>query len=81
LILADDREYHGGVVEVFTSLLTQNKLSLSNDKQNQFGNSGEKYDKPKDSGHEGVVSANKVNGSWQATNFPDVPGTTSATWV
>lgn len=76
-----DTEYHGGVVEVFTDLLFNNNLSLSNYQQNWFGNRGGQYNQPIAWSHEGVISANKVGRTWKAKTLTRVPGSDKATWV
>jgi pimeloyl-ACP methyl ester carboxylesterase len=76
-----DIEYHGGVVEVFTDLLSNNNLSLSNYQRNWFGNRGGEYSQPTGWSHEGVISANKVGGTWKAKTLTRVPGSDKATWV
>ena len=76
-----DGEYHGGVVQVFTSLLTQNNLSLANYERNRFDNRGDASDKIVDRIHEGVISANKVNETWEAAEFNYMLGSNIATWI
>jgi pimeloyl-ACP methyl ester carboxylesterase len=76
-----DDEYHGGVTQVFTSLLAQQTFSLSNYERDRFDNRGQVSDKPKDENHEGVIFANKVNETWQANKFTYVSGSNRTTWL
>ncbi len=74
-------EYHGGVVEVFSSLLQQDQLMFSGYSNNWFGNRGGRYRNPRATAHEGVIVAHEVDGVWQADQWGFVPGDGAIAWV